>query len=307
MKLPLTGIIPPMITPLHGRDELDVPGLERLVERILLGGVSGLFVLGTTGEGPSLSYRLRRELVERVGEQVNHRVRVLVGITDAAFEESVAMARHAAEAGADAVVLAPPYYPPHSQSELIDWLEHLLPEIPLPLVLYNLPAVGQVSFAPETVRRVLQDPRIVGIKDSSGDPANFRRLRELLPARRDWTLLVGPEEMLAEALLAGAHGGVSGGANLFPRLYVALVNAVQSNDLSRVQELNAVVLRVGETLYRVGGHTAALIAGLKCGLACVGVCEDVMAEPFRPYAGADRVRIERVVAELAAELERLGL
>jgi 4-hydroxy-tetrahydrodipicolinate synthase len=66
MKAPLTGIIPPMVTPLRDRDQLDVAGLERLVEHILAGGVNGLFILGTTGEGPSLSYRLRRELVERV-------------------------------------------------------------------------------------------------------------------------------------------------------------------------------------------------------------------------------------------------
>ena len=99
---PLTGIIPPMITPLRDRDKLDVAGLERLVERILGGGVSGLFILGTTGEGPSLSYRLRRELVERVCRQVKNRVPVLVAITDTAFAESVNVACHAAEAGATA-------------------------------------------------------------------------------------------------------------------------------------------------------------------------------------------------------------
>src|SRR5215813_8285441 len=103
MKLPLTGIIPPMVTPLRGRDELDVPGLERLIEHILNGGVSGLFILGTTGEGPSLSYRLRRELIERVCKQVNQRVPILVGITDTSFVESVNLARHSAESGADAV------------------------------------------------------------------------------------------------------------------------------------------------------------------------------------------------------------
>src|SRR6185369_5334544 len=101
MKMPLTGIIPPMVTPLRSRDELDVAGLEKLVEHILGGGVNGLFILGTTGEGPSLSYRLRRELIERVCKQVNHRVPVLVGITDTSFVESVNLARGAAESGAD--------------------------------------------------------------------------------------------------------------------------------------------------------------------------------------------------------------
>ncbi|HLP76966.1 MAG TPA: dihydrodipicolinate synthase family protein, partial [Candidatus Paceibacterota bacterium] len=74
MKSPLTGIIPPMVTPLRDRDELDIAGLETLIEHILAGGVSGLFVLGTTGEGPGLSYRLRREFIGRVCRQVGDRV-----------------------------------------------------------------------------------------------------------------------------------------------------------------------------------------------------------------------------------------
>src|SRR6516164_9553717 len=97
MKLPLTGIIPPMVTPLRGRDELDVAGLERLIEHILAGGVSGLFILGTTGEGPGLSYRLRRELIQRTCKQVNRRVQILVGITDTSFVESVNVGHSAAE------------------------------------------------------------------------------------------------------------------------------------------------------------------------------------------------------------------
>jgi 4-hydroxy-tetrahydrodipicolinate synthase len=307
MKSPLTGIIPPMITPLRDRDSLDVPGLERLIEHILTGGVSGVFVLGTTGEGPSLSYRLRRELIDRVCRRVNNRVPVLVGITDTAFVESVNLARHAASAGADAVVIAPPYYLPEGQPELLEWLDHLVPEIPLPLFLYNMPAVAKVSFEPETVRRAMQNPRIIGIKDSSGDPASFQKLRALVPARSDWSLLVGPEELLAESLLAGGHGGVCGGANLFPRLYVRLFEAARDQDHGRVNELNAVVLRVGQTLYRVGHHSSAIIKGIKCALACLGVCDDFMAEPFHRFRAEERACIERSLQELIAELERLGI
>src|SRR6185312_5242098 len=115
MKLPLTGIIPPMITPLRGRDDLDVAGLERLIEHILAGGVSGLFILGTTVEGPGLSYRLRSELIQRTCKQVHQRVPILVGITDTSFVESVNVARSAGEFGADALVVAPPYYLPEAQ------------------------------------------------------------------------------------------------------------------------------------------------------------------------------------------------
>ena len=111
-----------MITPLRGRDQIDHAGLERLIEHILAGGVHGLFILGTSGEAPSLSYRLRRELIERVCAQVRNRVPVLVGITDTSIEEALGLARHAAGSGAQAVVTAPPYYLPTGQPELIDTL-----------------------------------------------------------------------------------------------------------------------------------------------------------------------------------------
>ncbi len=133
-----------MVTPLRGRDELDAAGLELLVEHILAGGVSGLFILGTTGEGPSLGYRLRRELIERVCRQVKQRVPVLVAITDTAFVESVNIARAAAKSGADALVVAPPYYLPGAQPELQEYLAHLVPELPLPLFLYNMPQVSDL-------------------------------------------------------------------------------------------------------------------------------------------------------------------
>ena len=128
MKLPkYHGIIPPMVTPLRDRDALDVAGLERLIEHILAGGVHGLFILGTTGEGPSLSYRLRKELIERTCHQVKGRVPVLVGITDTAFQESLNVARWSADAGADSLVVAPPYYLPEAQPELQEYLDHLVP------------------------------------------------------------------------------------------------------------------------------------------------------------------------------------
>jgi 4-hydroxy-tetrahydrodipicolinate synthase len=93
------GIIPPIVTPLSGRDMLDHEGLERLVERLVTGGVTGLFILGTTGEGPSLSYRLRREMIAQTCRIVRNRVPVLVGITDTSFVESLALARHSEECG----------------------------------------------------------------------------------------------------------------------------------------------------------------------------------------------------------------
>jgi len=307
MKTPLTGIIPPMVTPLLNRDELDVAGLERLVERILDGGVSGLFILGTTGEGPSLGYRLRRELVERVCRQVKNRVPVLVGITDTAFVESVNVACHAADAGAAAVVAAPPYYLPEAQPELREYLDHLVPELPLPLYLYNMPALTKVSFELETVRHAMDLPRIVGLKDSSGNLDYFKRAAGLLQHRPDWTLLMGPEEMLLESIAAGGLGGVSGGANLFPKLYVKLVQAARAGDVARARELQTQVLRVSHSLYHIGRHSSSIIKGIKCALACLGVCDDFMAEPFHRFRAEERALVESRLKEIEASLSKLNL
>src|SRR3954471_11457309 len=162
LKPTFRGIIPPMVTPLQARDALDLPGLERLIEHILGGGVHGLFLLGTTGEAPGLSHRLRCELVERTCEQVSGRVPVLVGITDTSFVESVEMAEHAADAGAQAVVLAPPYYFPAGQPELAEYIEQVAAAVPLPLLLYNMPSHTKLSFEPGTIARALQIPNVVG-------------------------------------------------------------------------------------------------------------------------------------------------
>jgi dihydrodipicolinate synthase/N-acetylneuraminate lyase len=307
MKSPLTGIIPPMVTPLRNRDELDITGLEKLLEHIISNGVNGLFILGTTGEGPSLSYRLRRELIERVSRQIKGRVPVFVGITDTAFVESVNLARHAAEFGASAVVVAPPYYMPEGQPELQEWLDHLVPELPLPLFLYNMPPLTKVSYEFETVRRALDNPRIIGLKDSSGDLDYFKSVAALLKQRPDWSLFIGPEDKLLDALQIGGHGGVSGGANLFPKIYVKLCDAFHAGDLARAQELQRLIQRIGTSLYRVGKHPSTIIKGIKCTLACMDICGDFIAEPFHRFRSAERELLQSRLDAIQEELKKLDL
>lgn len=296
---PLRGIVPPLVTPLHGRDELDVEGLERLLEHVLAGGVAGLFVLGTTGEAASLGYRVRYELVERVCKHVAGRVPVLVGVTDTAFVESVRLAAHAADAGAGAVVLSSPYYHSVAQPELWEYLQHIVPALPLPVFLYNMPSLTKVPFALETLRRAQDLPRVVGIKDSSGDMGYFHQVGRLVAERPGWSLLIGPEELLADAvLLAGAHGGVNGGANVAPRLYVELYEAAARRDLAAVTGLHARVVRLVGTVYAVGHHGSSVIKGIKCALSLLGLCDDFMAEPFHRFREPERETVRRHLADL---------
>lgn len=293
----LKGIIPPIVTPLKGRDSLDEAGLERLVERLVEGGVHGVFVLGTTGEAQSLSYKLRREMLERTCRVVAGRIPVIAGITDTAFMESVALGEFAASCGADGLVLAPPYYFPSGQAELLEYLEHLLSCLPLPLILYNMPAMTKISYNPETVLAASAMPGVVGIKDSSGDMGYFHKLRHLLEGRTDFPVLVGPEELLMESLLMGAQGGICGGANLFPNLFVELYEAASARDFKRASELHAKVLRLGSGIYGIGQYKSSYLKGLKCALSCLGICSDFLAEPFHKFHERER---ERVKAALEA-------
>jgi len=294
----LTGIVPPLITPLKERDTLDIAGLERLVERLITNGVSGLFMLGTTGEGPSLSYRLRRELIERTMKLAAGRVPVLVGITDTSFTESIEISKFAADKGVHSLVAAAPYYFPAGQAELLEYLEDLVRELPLPLFLYNMPALTKVSFELDTIRAAQQWDKVIGIKDSSCDMIYFHKMLAVAKQRPDWAVFVGPEELTAEAVLLGAHGGVNGGANLHPRLYVDLYQAAAAQDLQRVRQLHAQVMDLAGRIYTVGKHNSAIIKGLKCALSLLNVCDDCMAEPFRRFNEPERDKVRAHLIEL---------
>ncbi len=204
---PLQGIVVPMATPLTLDRALDVASLERLVERLILGGVQGLFVLGTTGEGPSLGNAVRREVVLRVCRQVAGRTPVLVGVTDTALAESIDLAGFAADSGAQATVLAPPCYFPIDQEDLYRCAEQLVGNSPLPLFLYNMPALTKTWYEPATVRRLLELPAIAGVKDSSGDLDYFTKMSALVSQRPECSLLIGPEHLLGASIGLGGRGG----------------------------------------------------------------------------------------------------
>ena len=198
MNTPLTGIFPPLVTPLSDRDTLDVAGFERLTAHVLGGGVHGVFLLGTTGEGPGLSQRLKAEVVERGCRLVGGRVPVMVGVTDPSFVDALALAGRAADAGADAVVIAPPYYLPLAQPELAGYVERFAAASPLPVLLYHIPSLTGVGFEPATIRRLLEVPKVIGLKDSGRDMTYQHAVR----AHRR-----GPAGLRASRRPGGAPGG----------------------------------------------------------------------------------------------------
>lgn len=292
------GIIPPVITPLQNENKLDTEGLICLLEHILSGGVNGLFILGTTGEGPSLSYDLRYEVIKRVCSFADGRVPVLTGITDTSFTESLKLAKHAAVCGSDAVVAAPPYYFTVNQQELIRYYRTLADQSPLPLFLYNMPPHTKINFVPETVELLSNHPNIIGFKDSSGDLIYFQKVLSLLKNQKNFPVFVGPEEMLMQSMLSGGHGGVNGGANIFPKLYVAMYDAVIARNFERIQKLQEKILEVSSSLYTIGNSPMKYLQGVKCALSLMGICSDVMAFPYQPLSKEERKKVQTVLQEL---------
>ncbi len=294
----LRGIIPPLVTPLNDKNSLDIDGLERLIEHVIAGGVHGIFILGTTGEAPSLSFELKIEMIKQSSRIINNRLPLLVGISDTSIVESIHLSQVAYEANADALVSAPPYYFAPAQPELAEFYENLLPDLELPLYLYNMPSMTKVSFAPSTIKRIAENEKVIGFKDSSGDGTYFQNVMHTMCGREDFSVFIGPEEMLASVVFMGADGGVNGGANLFPKLYTDLFKAASAGNITEARRLQQKVMQISTTIYKVGSFGSSYLKGIKCSLAVLGICNDVMALPFNRFDNEYREKIVTAITEL---------
>ena len=298
MKKVLHGIIPPLVTPLLDNDTLDLDGLERLIEHVIAGGVHGIFILGTTGEAQSLGFSLREEMIKQTSIILKGRLPLLVGISDTSLADSIRLSYSAAKNGADAVVSAPPYYFAAAQPELIDFYEALIPKMALPIYLYNMPTHTKVSFAPSTLYRLSENEKVLGFKDSSANGTYLQSIIYTMREKKEFSIFVGPEEMTAEAVLMGASGGVNGGANIFPKLYVDLYNAAKAEDTETIQPLQSKVMQISTTIYTQGKYGSSYLKGLKCALSLLGICSDTLALPFVKFGAEERSKISEAITQL---------
>jgi 4-hydroxy-tetrahydrodipicolinate synthase len=295
---PLRGVITAMVTPLREDLTLDEKGLERLIEHLIGGGVHGIFILGTTGEAPNLPYSVRSALIEQTCKRVASRVPVIVGITDTSYQDALRMAAKSYECGALAVVAAPPYYYQVPQPDLLQYFKSLASQSPLPLFLYNAPLNTHLGLDIATVIQAADEPNIAGLKDSGLNMGYFHAVREGVKGRADFSFLVGPDDLLAEAVLLGAHGGMAGGSNVWPRLFVALYEAAVAHDVSRVAALQQQAVQFDNAVYRSSDHTANPLRGLKCALSLMGICSTDLTPPLRAYADKERNRVQQYLREV---------
>ena len=297
MKLPLRGIIPPLVTPLLNETELDETGLKNILEYIISGNVHGVFLLGTTGEAPNLSYELRKEFIEKACSFVNKRIPVYVGITDTSMSGSLEIAEAAKKAGADAVVISSPYYVPMTQAEFIVYLETLVPQLSLPFMMYNMPSCTKLHMSVETVRKS-QELGAIGIKDSSGDLSYLYALIEEFKDTPDFAIIVGTELFIPETIINGGHGAVPGGANLFPRLFVDLYEASLINDQQKIQELREKLMQIETMIYDVGDYNSKYFKSIKSAFSVMGICSDYVAMPFKKFDSEQKQIIAKNLKEM---------
>lgn len=276
----LKGIVVPTVTPLTPEGRLDEQALRLLLQQVVAGGVSGIFALGTTGEGPALPLKVRRRAVEVTCEVVGGRVPVIVAAIATSVHDVLQTSQHAAAAGADAIAIAPPFYLALGQDDTIRFGRQVADESHLPAYLYNVPYANLPQFNLHVLEQLSGLERILGLKDSSGNFEQLQQAVKIFSGRPECSVLVGPERLLVAALRAGADGGVSGGANLLPSLYVGLYTAFLQGDQSLADELQLRVLAVERDFYGIGAPESSLVRGLKTALEVQGIGTAVMAPPY---------------------------
>jgi 4-hydroxy-tetrahydrodipicolinate synthase len=283
-SLSLGGVIPPMMSLLDEQGLTDTHGTARLVEHILGGGCSGLFILGGYGEGAWLTTTQRGATVRATVAAAQGRVPVLVGVMLPATWAACEAARQAEAEGADAIVAGSPYYFGVDSAAQRRHIEALLAACSLPLMLYNIPQCTHNLIAPETAAALARDPRVIGIKDSAEDKAAFRRFLEIREQRPAFRVLQGSGKLMAEASPLVGDGLVPGLANIAPHLYVTLFAAAKAGDaatIARTQEQ----LKDLATLEQFGYP----IAAAKVALAALGFGSGTPALPFvKPDDAAQR-------------------
>ncbi len=298
----IRGVVPPMITPLTTERKLDTEGCVHMIDRLLHGGVHGIFLLGTTGEGPCIDEAVKKDLIRIAAERIEGKIPLLVGISDAEFTASLKMADFCRTQGVKAVVATPPYYFPLGQAEIVEYFQDLTRELPLPLMIYNMPTMTKSNILAETTRELAAIPGVAGLKDSSCNMIGFHEMLAAVSDRPEFSLLIGPEELLAESVWFGGHGGVPGGANIFPKLYVAQYNAALQGDRQVVIRLQKIILQVRK-IYFCGKYVSSMIKGVKCALRILGVCGDTLAEPFHVFGDTQYRQITAILDSIDQEFK----
>ena len=282
------GSITALVTPFKdGR--LDEAALKKLVDWQIAEGSNGLVPVGTTGESPTLTHEEHRRVVSIVVETAAGRVPVIAGAGSNNTAEAIDFCQHAEDAGADAVLIVTPYYNRPSQRGMIAHFTALHDACKLPIIIYNIPPRSVVDMTPETMGQLATLPRIVGVKDATGDITRVSKQR--ITCGRDFIQLSGNDDM---ALGHNAHGGVgciSVTANVAPKLCSEFQAATLQGDYGKALDYQDRLMPLHVALFREPNPT-----GPKYALSLLGVCTDEVRSPMVPIEESTKAEIRGAMA-----------
>jgi 2-dehydro-3-deoxy-D-pentonate aldolase len=290
------GVVVPVVTPITPAGQLDEPALERVVDYMVAGGVDGVFVIGTTGEGGAVPRSFRRRMVEVAVKRAAKRTRIYAGVGDMVTEDA-AYANSYLEAGADAIVARAPVS--HPLDQLFPWFKALLDNTKGPVVIYNIPSVTNLSIPIEVVEKLVGHPRLAGMKDSEKNQPRLEELLSRFGSRPEFSILVGVGALMEHGLKLGAEGIVPSVGNLVPDACAGLWAAAQKKDWAAGERCTARMNEVA-ALYQKGRNLGQSLAALKAAMAELHICGTHMLPPLQPLP-------EKEYEGLRQEMKRLGL
>lgn len=297
---PFQGIICPVVTPLHRDETVDQASMRRLLDFLIEGGVHGIWVMGTTGEFPLLVETERARAVALTVEQVAGRVPVIANVGDSSTTLALRHARHAVEAGADALACTPPHYYLHSMDEVVSHYRALKDAFPeQPLFIYNIPQTVKVRMTVEATLQLAREGIASGIKDSQNDLQWFRSLAGAI--RREgreskFRLFLGTRTLIDVGIVAGAHGAIPANSNVVPRACVIAYESALAGDWATARSAQALATRYDDLaeVARGGSANAATLGSLKHILRAWGIIDDAtVARPSRSLTADEIAELNR--------------
>lgn len=295
----LSGVIPPVCTPLSPDFEVDTASLIRLVDHLLAGGVHGLFVLGSTSEVAYLPDAHRRTVLDTVVGHVAGQVPVLAGVIDMTAPRVVDHARVAVKAGVDGIVATAPYYTRTHPAEIAIHFRAIAAAAGVPLYAYDLPVSVHSKLGADLLMQLAEEGVIAGLKDSSGDESG---LRNVILRRRDrdlasFAVLTGSELTVDSALWMGADGVVPGLGNVDPHGYVRLFEAARRGDWAAARTEQERLIRLFDLVHVGGPHmgrSSSALGAFKAALHLRGVIDcPLTASPQIPLADDEIAHVGR--------------
>ena len=298
----LTGVIPPVVTPLTAGGDFDYESFARNANRMIDAGVHGLFAMGSSGEVAFSTSERRDEVTSAAIEVAAGRVPVVVGVIDMQTTRVIEHAQRAQELGAQGIVATAPFYALGGPAEVERHFRVIADNIDLPLYAYDIPVCVHTKLGVNMLMRLGEEGVLAGIKDSSGDDVSFRILSiKNRDAGSPLSLLTGHEVVVDGAYMSGADGSVPGLANIDPHSYVRQWDAYQRGDWDGVREEQDRLVRlmmITQVVEGVAGFGAG-VGAFKTALNLLGIFEtNNMPEPVTSLTGSNVEAIAKVLAEV---------